>query len=578
MLIVVLALAPLAIASIAQGIMHVRARQVAIDDLLRNTATYATHNEQNIFTGTAHLLNGLAGRQELHAGVQACGDLLQTALLGLPNVLNLTYVDSAGRPVCSATGRFDVADYSKLEWWKRVPGRKTAGIPPVLYSGASQQKVLPYLRPVRNAAGQFDGALIASLDLRWVSQTAPFGRLPPSALMLIVDRDGTVLAANRSVPQGFNQAVSRSYQDHLQHTFKSDGADGRWRWTAEQIPGSRRLIAFAMPEPMPFGVTRLYLLGNVLLPILMVILASVAMWLGTERFVIRWTTYLKRVSAAYAQNHFALELNELEDDAPEEFKILGREMKHMAGSIRDRDRTLSSALAQKSAMAREIHHRIKNNLQIVASLISLYSQNISDRASQLAFAQILARLGALTLIQRLMEMNDTTPIVDMRRMFTELADQMRTSAVESGVRYRLIVNSEEWLLPPDMATPVSFFAVEALTIELFAPQKEDMVRNVEIFFGGDGADHLLLWIEDGIFDTAAMNQGRPAPLRIFGALAEQLKAEYWVEKTPQGKSRLSLRLPVHSGTQGPAIRAPQAVLADAAMAPPAKSEDGQSIH
>jgi len=556
MLIVILALAPLAIASIAQGVLHIRARQAAIDAVLRQTATYATHNEQNIFSGTAHLLTALAARPELHAAPQVCNAMLQTAVLGLPSILNISYVSAQGQPVCSATGKFDIADYSKMEWWKRVPQRKTIGIPPVLYSNSARQNVLPYLLPMHDTSGAFAGALVAALDLRWVSQTSPYGRLPPYALMVIVDRDGNVLASNREVPRGLNLAVAKAGEDHSQHTFYAqDQNRTRWRWTAERIENSRRLIAFAMAEPMPFGISQVYLLGNILLPISMVILASIAMWLGTQRFVIRWTTYLTRVSAAYAQNHFALEMTELEE-APDEFRLLGYEMKSMATSIRDRDRTLNSALAQKSAMAREIHHRIKNNLQIVASLISLYSQNITDGESQIAFSKILTRVGALTLIQRLMEMNDTTPILDMRRLFAELADQMRTIATENGIRYRLIVHAEDWLLPPDMATPVSFFAVEALSFELFAPLKGEDTRSVEVFFGGDGPDHLLLWIEDGGFTAPALAAGRPSPQRILTALAEQLKGEYWLEKTREGKSRLSLRLPVHAGTQGPAVRAP----------------------
>ena len=555
MLIVVLALAPLAIASITQGIMHVRARQAAVDDVLRQTATYATHNEQNIFAGTAHLLAELSKRPELRASPNACSATLNTAVIGLPSVLNITLVDTLGKPVCSATGKFDVADYSKMEWWKRVPLRKTAGIPPVLYSGAARRKVLPYLLPLHDSSGAFTGALVAALDLRWVSQTSPYGRLPPHSLMLIVDRGGAIFASNRDVPPGLNLAVAKAGEDHQQHSFRAkDESRTRWRWTAERIEGSRRMIAFAMEEPLPFGVSQVYLIGNILLPLLMVILASIAMWLGTERYIIRWTTYLKRVSAAYGQNHFALELTELEE-APEEFQHLGYEMKNMAISIRDRDRTLNSALAQKSAMAREIHHRIKNNLQIVASLISLYSQNVPDRQSQLAFSQILARVGALTLIQRLMEMNDTTPILGMRRLFTELAEQMRTVAVESNIRYRLTVDVEDWLLPPDMATPVAFFAVEALSFELFTPQSDELIRHVEMFFGGDGPDHLILWVEDGVFASASLAKGRPSPQRIFAALAEQLKGEFWIERTPEGKSRLSLRLPVHSGTQGPAVRA-----------------------
>ncbi|HEX7727085.1 MAG TPA: sensor histidine kinase [Rhizomicrobium sp.] len=560
MLIVVLALAPLAIASIAQGVMHVRARQGAIDDVLRQTATYATHNEQNIFAASALLLKGVAAHPELRAGAAPCAALLKTAVLGLPSVLNLTFVDAEGKPVCSSTGRFDTADYSTLAWWKRVQARTAPGLPPLLYSDAMQRKVLPYTLPLHDASGAFAGALTAALDLRWVSQTSPYGRLPPYALMLIVDRNGTILASNRPVPAGLNVAVSKTTVDHQQHTFHAqDSSRARWRWTSERIENSTRLIAFAMEEPLPFGVTRVYLLGNILLPILMVILASIAMWLGTERFVIRWTAYLKRVSAAYAQNHLAFEMTELKE-APEEFQVLGHEMKEMAASIRDRDRTLNSALQQKSAMTREIHHRIKNNLQIVASLISLYSQNIADSKSRVAFSQILARVGALTLIQRLIEMSDTTPILDMRRLFTELAEQMRTIAVESNIRYRLTVNAEDWLLPPDMATPVAFFAVEALSFELFVPQKNQNIRNVEVHFGGDGPAHLLLWIEDGVFASSALASGRPSPQRIFAALAEQLKGEFWIETTPAGKSRLSLRLPVHSGTQGPAIRASHGAL------------------
>src|SRR6185312_13825529 len=126
--------------------------------------------------------------------------------------------------------------------------RKAPGVPPVLNSLASHSDVLPYTLPLHDASGAFTGALSAALDLRWVSQTSPYGRLPPYALMLIVDRNGTVVASNRPVPAGLNMAISKAVPDHQQHTFRvQDGT--RWRWTAEKIQDSRRLIAFAMQEP-----------------------------------------------------------------------------------------------------------------------------------------------------------------------------------------------------------------------------------------------------------------------------------------------------------------------------------------
>lgn len=569
LLVVALALAPLAIASIVQGVLHVQAREAATDSILRETANYATRNEQNIFASTERFLSQMAVQPEMRASAQACARALKLASMGRLSTANVSLVDARGKTVCSSTGRADIADYAQLSWWRAIEGRTAPFISPQLQSEAAKKNVLPVVLPVHDAQGAFAGALVAALDMRWVAQASPYGRLPPFALMLIVDGKGDVIAANRAVPQGLGDAVAARKGDKTQKTFH-DAQGVRWRWTAAHIGNSGKSIAFAITEPMPYGVTQAYLFGSVLLPILMVILASIAMWLGTERFVIRWTTYLKRVSAAYGQNHFALELTEL-DEAPDEFKLLGEEMKSMAQSIRDRDRAMNSALAQKSAMAREIHHRIKNNLQIVASLISLYSQNVSDRDGKSAFSQILARVGALTLIQRLMDMREATPVVDMRRLFTELAEQMRATAIEANLRYRLIVSSEDWLLPPDMATPVAFFAVEALTFELFTPQKNGDMRNVALYFGSDGPDHLFLWVEDGVFGAQSMRKGRPPPDRIFAALAEQLKGEYRLEKTGDDKWRLSLRLPVHSGTQGPAIRMPRE---ENAPEPPAAAERG----
>ncbi|HWA31072.1 MAG TPA: sensor histidine kinase [Rhizomicrobium sp.] len=554
MLIVALALAPLAIASIVQGVMHVEARQSAIDDVLRQTASYATRNEQNTFYATARFLGLLAKQPELWSSPGECARTLKLASLGRVSSLNVSLVGPGGKTYCSSTGIADTADFSRLPWWPAVKKHDTAFVSQQMFSDAAQRNVLPMILPLHDASGAFTGALSAALDMRWVAQVSPYGRLPPLSMMLIVDERGDIVASNRSVPAELGVEVARLGGDQHQHTFRA--ADGtRWRWTGAPIANSGKVIAFAITEPMPYGVTQAYLIGNILLPILMVILASLAMWLGTERFVIRWTNYLKRVSAAYKQNHFALELTELEE-APDEFKLLGNEMKSMAASIRDRDRGLTAALEQKSAMAREIHHRIKNNLQIVASLISLYSQNVADREGRTAFSQILARVGALTLISRLMDMRETSPVVDMQRLLTELGDQMRAVAAENNIRYRLVMSVEDWLLPPDMATPVSFFAVEALALELFAPQKNGGTRNVALFFGADGPDHLLFWVEDGIFAAESVRTGRPPPDRIFAALAEQLKAEYWLEKTPDGKSRLSLRLPVRSGMQGAAMRAP----------------------
>src|SRR5205814_748247 len=68
--------------------------------------------------------------------------------------------------------------------------------------------------------------------------------------------------------------------------------------------------------------------------------------------------------------------------APAEFQMLGSALSGMADSVQDRDRRLREALAQKSILLREIHHRVKNNLQIVMSLLNLQAKQLQDSAAK----------------------------------------------------------------------------------------------------------------------------------------------------------------------------------------------------
>ncbi len=538
-----LALVPLAFVSVVQAIMHFNTREAEVDRLLRQTTFYATRNELNIFMSTDHILEGLARRPELRAGISECSHFLSIALVGRP-FLNLTYLDKYGKTVCTALPSSKAIDYSRFPWWIDLRSHHGLSIGDQFYNPVVEKVVLPISISLYDRSGAFAGALSVSFDLQWLGRAMQEGRLQPDAVMLIVNQSGHLTAADHVVPQEVVRRMVEQAQDHSRWTVLTPLAAGNhWKWASAPIGGTDKIIVFGMPEPPTLGITRLYLLANIVLPILMVLLASASIWLATEWFVIRWTTYLKRVSAIYARNHLMLELSEL-DAAPDEFRILGDEMKRMAISIRERDLSLKHALDRKSAMAREIHHRVKNNLQIVSSLISLYSQKLPNDESQFTFRQIVARVDTLAIIQRLIEKAETNPVVDMTLLFAEIADRMRALAAETEKPYSLVMNIEPLWLPPDFATPLALFAIEALSFELFHKQADLKHRSVALSFRKDGDSHLLLAVDDGFLGANSLRTGSPSPERIFGALAEQLGGHYWFAKTPAGGCCLSLRIAV----------------------------------
>jgi two-component sensor histidine kinase len=539
MLFVGLALAPIALASMVQAILNFQAYQRETDRILVQTALYAAYSEQNIFTRAEQLLRSLARRPDLTKSTTDCYRELTDALVGAMPIVNLTRVDADGHIICMGAITPDKLIYARLSWWEALRKTDHVVVGNQFTSKLLNRTVLPIALPITDAQGRFAGAVSAAVDLNWLENAPQVTKLPDGALSMIIDSSGKVLAANRAIPAKLPGAVLAKRKTIHERVFTvNNDAGKRWRWVAEPIGVSDKYVAFGIPEPRLFGTFRFYLLADVLLTIAIVVATCAAIWLGTEWLVVRWTLYLKRVAIAYGRNHFTLSLDDMQN-APEEFRLLGREMKRMAMAIQDRDRNLSLALDQQSAMTREIHHRVKNNLQIVSSLIAIYAQNIANPVAKSAFRQIITRVDALTLIQRQIERNESEPILNMPVLLEQLAEQIRTLATENNQIFHLTLHVGPRWLPPDIATPIVLFAIEALSFDIFLPWPDPRTRTVRLALSDDTAGYVLR-IED---DTAgALPTPGSLSARILRSLADQLRGRYAIEADPPGEV-LILRIP-----------------------------------
>jgi two-component sensor histidine kinase len=544
MLFVGLALAPLALASLIQAILNFRAYQRETDHILVQTALYAAYSEQNVFTRAEQVLRSLARRPEATQARADCYRALSDALVGAMPIVNLTRVDASGNVVCMGAVTPDHTIYAKLAWWKDLRTADHVIVGNQFASKIFGRTLLPIALPLSDADGHFAGAISASVDLDWLENAPQVTKLPGGSLSMIVDGSGKVLAANRTIPAGLPATVldKRRSSGARVFTVNSD-AGKRWRWVAEPIGISDKYVAFGIPEPRMFGTFRLYLLADVLLTLAIVAATCAAIWLGTEWLVVRWTIYLKRVATAYGRNHYTLSLDDIKD-APEEFRLLGREMKRMAMAIQERDRNLSLALEQQSAMTREIHHRVKNNLQIVSSLIAIYAQNIAHPVAKSAFRQIIARVDALTLIQRQIEKNESEPVLNMPLLFERLAEQVHTLANESNQALRLTLDIEPRWLTPDIATPIILFAIEALAFDIFLPWPEPRQRTVTVTFGKHQEGYLLAIKEA---NAGALPTPGSLAARILRSLADQLRGRFGIEASADGGEIMTLQIPPDHG-------------------------------
>src|ERR1700748_322902 len=186
LLIVVLALGPLALASVGQGLLRFQTRHAEIDANLLQMAVYATGNERSILSSAEQYLNELAQRPNIRNAAPDCAQTLSDTLIGRSLFLNVVLVDAQGQIKCGASSEPLPTDYRKFPWWTQLPKHKGMLISPAYTNAATKQTVLPLALPLHDPAGNFTGAIAASVNLAWLNRRMEVGRISSKSLMVIV--------------------------------------------------------------------------------------------------------------------------------------------------------------------------------------------------------------------------------------------------------------------------------------------------------------------------------------------------------------------------------------------------------
>ena len=124
---------------------------------------------------------------------------------------------------------------------------------------------------------------------------------------------------------------------------------------------------------------------------------------------------------------------------------------------------LSAAVGEKDILLREIHHRVKNNLQITSSLIQLQSRAFEDPEVRAAFDQTQQRLRSISLVHDVLYHENTAARVDAAVYLRELTEEIATAngAAERGISVR--VEAQSIVLSPGQVTPLGLCLAEVLT-------------------------------------------------------------------------------------------------------------------
>lgn len=198
---------------------------------------------------------------------------------------------------------------------------------------------------------------------------------------------------------------------------------------------------------------------------------------------------------------------------------------------------IETSLVEKDSLLKEIHHRVKNNLQMVSSLLSLQTKNTRSKAAIVALEEGKSRVKAMALIHQKLYQNDDLSVIEMQGYIESLINSVQSVYKKGGHNISITIDAEGTELDIDRAIPFGLILNELVSnsFKYAFPESDD---NGKIYI------HLRKNGEQGYFEYTDNGIGLPEDtderthssmgLRLINRLVNQLQSKLNIDKSEEG--------------------------------------------
>jgi len=361
-----------------------------------------------------------------------------------------------------------------------------------------------------------DDIVLLELNLQNLSEFLAPLRIDPLDHIAILDETGRFIAHTDMV-----HVIEQRYETRFPldsagtSSFKESGV--LWFASSEAIPGTPWRVAYYRNATKAFSVlpSMLGLVGIVTLGCLGIsALIGIRLWKRTTAIFKR---YIRQVGAV-ADGRYDLKV----PSTYQEFSALTASIETMASAVAIRETDLRRTVAERESLLKEVHHRVKNNLQIVVSLLDLEMNMLTDPETASAFGISIDRIRSMGLIHETLYGQDRLDSIELneysRRLISELTAAYGTCRVD------LKRHDGQILVSLNQAMPCGLILNELITnaFKYAAAGRNDAEIIVELI---KSADTITVSVTD---DGPGLKPGfEPADseglgLQLIRTLAEQL--------------------------------------------------------
>lgn len=480
---------------------------------------------------------------------EICNETFRRIVLQTSDISSLHLIAMDGETLCSAPapliGEKENGGETAPEWlaeaarsqqfsiWAQKSEAPAASPGEEGASGARLIATLPVYDPDREAIG----VIAATVPFGALTLSMQEAELPDSSALALLDAKYRILA-QRTKREQVDSWLPASFMpdagaDLMSGTFAQEGRDGVVRhYVVAALPGNV-IGLYAQDPEEPSAAVRALVYFAIAFPLLVWIAASFLAGRATEQIIIEPLNKVRQAIRRYIAGDDSARV-EHDPQATEEVQAVATKFNTMADTIQARDEALRAALDHQKALVREVNHRVRNNLQVMNSLLNLQSRRARTPDQAAIFLDVQRRLNALGIVHAALYQGDDFRAVDLGVLLKDLClSTERHLSTEWGRPVISMQCPQPIFALPDAALTLAFLVTElvAEATTRLSPEGHPATQiDFELVERPGRGSTLTMKVDQPVLTGIMENRLDEGHINLFRGLIRQLRAHMDVDE------------------------------------------------